>query len=283
MELHLPIHCRMPSKQPRTPPTRPSSPNWTSRSPSWQVASRPAFGWPASASRPRSGSRVWGAAHAVSAGVASCSAIGRVRDLHGGALMLERWSSIEYDVLFADHPPTNAQPPTIIEARRIADPIRRSTGAVRSHRDDARSLVLGNQTAASRELRTYVAERWPAAPASSSGVAEPTTCERTPTGDNHRDPAGRLPADRRVRVAAAVAYFHHAGNVVRAKVMPRTLAAGCSPGCPVFRTTAGDRQEGAERLSKVEGARGLLQRQPIVSPYATERSCSWPPAMARSS
>lgn len=78
--------------------------------------------------------------------------------------MLERWSSAEYDVLFAAHPPTGPTAPTIVEARRIANRLRRSTGAVRSQWDDARSLVLGNRTAASRELRIYVEERWPLVP-----------------------------------------------------------------------------------------------------------------------
>jgi hypothetical protein len=75
--------------------------------------------------------------------------------------MLERWSTAEYDVLFADHPPTHSTAPTVIEARRIANRLRRSSGAVRSQWDDARSLILGNRTAASRELRTYVEGRWP--------------------------------------------------------------------------------------------------------------------------
>jgi hypothetical protein len=78
--------------------------------------------------------------------------------------MLDRWSSAEYDVLFTDHPPTLPTAPTIIEARRIANRLRRSTGAVRSQWDDARSLVLGNPTAASRVLRSYVEARWPLVP-----------------------------------------------------------------------------------------------------------------------
>jgi hypothetical protein len=78
--------------------------------------------------------------------------------------MLDRWSSAEYDVLFAEHPPTLPTAPTIIEARRIANRLRRSTGAVRTQWDDARSLVLGNPTAASRVLRSYVEARWPLVP-----------------------------------------------------------------------------------------------------------------------
>ena len=74
--------------------------------------------------------------------------------------MRERWSAGEYDTLFANHPPTRPVAPTIAEARRIADRLRRSTGAVRSQWDDARSLVLGNPTAASVELRSYVERRW---------------------------------------------------------------------------------------------------------------------------
>ena len=77
--------------------------------------------------------------------------------------MLDRWSMRDYEILFANHPPTHPRAPTIIEARRIADRLRRSTGAVRTQWDDARSLVLGNPTAASVELRSFVAERWPTA------------------------------------------------------------------------------------------------------------------------
>lgn len=75
--------------------------------------------------------------------------------------MRERWSVQDYEILFAKHPPTLATAPTVTEARRIADRLRRSTGAVRSQWDDARSLVLGNATMASVELRSFVAERWP--------------------------------------------------------------------------------------------------------------------------
>ena len=75
--------------------------------------------------------------------------------------MRERWSTNDYEVLFANHPPTHRQAPTVIEARRIADRLRRTTGAVRTQWDDARSLVLGNPTMASLELRSFVAERWP--------------------------------------------------------------------------------------------------------------------------
>jgi hypothetical protein len=74
--------------------------------------------------------------------------------------MRARWSAGEYDTLFANHPPTRPVAPTIHEARRIADRLRRSTGAVRSQWDDARSLILGNETAASVELRSYVERRW---------------------------------------------------------------------------------------------------------------------------
>jgi hypothetical protein len=74
--------------------------------------------------------------------------------------MRERWSARDYDTLFANHPPTLPVAPTIVEARRIADRLRRSTGAVRSQWDDARSLVLGNESMASDELRSYVEQRW---------------------------------------------------------------------------------------------------------------------------
>lgn len=74
--------------------------------------------------------------------------------------MRDRWSTRDYEILFANHPPTDSGAPNLIEARRIADRLRRSTGAVRTQWDDARSLVLGNRTAASFELRSFVGERW---------------------------------------------------------------------------------------------------------------------------
>jgi len=74
--------------------------------------------------------------------------------------MHDRWSTRDYEILFANHPPTHSRAPTLIEARRIADRLRRSTAAVRTQWDDARSLMLGNPTAASVELRSFVAERW---------------------------------------------------------------------------------------------------------------------------
>ena len=74
--------------------------------------------------------------------------------------MQERWSTRDFEILFANHPPTHSRAPTLIEARRIADRLRRSTGAVRTQWDDARSLVLGSPTAASMELRSFVADRW---------------------------------------------------------------------------------------------------------------------------
>jgi hypothetical protein len=77
--------------------------------------------------------------------------------------MRDRWSAHDYELLFANHPPTHPRAPTMVEARRIGDRLRRSTGAVRTQWDDARSLVLGNPTAASVELQSFVAERWPAA------------------------------------------------------------------------------------------------------------------------
>jgi hypothetical protein len=74
--------------------------------------------------------------------------------------MRQRWSFNDYDVLFSSHPPTQPTGPTSIEARRIADRLRRSTGGVLSQWDDARSLVLGNPSMASRDLRSYVEAKW---------------------------------------------------------------------------------------------------------------------------
>ena len=84
--------------------------------------------------------------------------------------MRQRWSTAEFDILFADHPPTLSTAPTVVDAWRIARRLGRSSGAVRSQWDDARSLVLGNQTAASRELRTYLEDRLLAAGDASAGT-----------------------------------------------------------------------------------------------------------------
>jgi hypothetical protein len=74
--------------------------------------------------------------------------------------MRQRWSPTDYDVLFSSHPPTQATAPTNVEARRIADRLRRSTGGVLSQWDDARSIVLGNPSMASRDLRSYIETKW---------------------------------------------------------------------------------------------------------------------------
>jgi hypothetical protein len=76
----------------------------------------------------------------------------------------DSWREPDFDILFADHPPTRARAPKPNEARVIARALRRTTGAVRSQWDDARSAVLNNQTAASRSLLDYLAGRgWLAA------------------------------------------------------------------------------------------------------------------------
>ena len=69
------------------------------------------------------------------------------------------WRDDEYDMLFATHPPDRAKAPTMIESRVIARRLGRSTGAVRSQWDDARSVVCGNKSAASQALRDYLARR----------------------------------------------------------------------------------------------------------------------------
>jgi hypothetical protein len=71
----------------------------------------------------------------------------------------DSWQEADFDLLFAAHPPTSARAPKPNEARAVARTLRRSTGAVRSQWDDARSAVLNNQTAASRSLREYLARR----------------------------------------------------------------------------------------------------------------------------
>jgi hypothetical protein len=74
-------------------------------------------------------------------------------------LVRDSWRDADFDLLFAAHPPTIARAPKPNEARAVARALRRSTGAVRSQWDDARSAVLSNQTAASRSLREYLTRR----------------------------------------------------------------------------------------------------------------------------
>jgi hypothetical protein len=69
------------------------------------------------------------------------------------------WRDDEYDVLFERHPPDRAKAPTHIESRVIARRLGRTTGAVQSQWDDARSVVCGNKSAASRSLRAYLGRR----------------------------------------------------------------------------------------------------------------------------
>jgi hypothetical protein len=66
------------------------------------------------------------------------------------------WTRREYDRLFRDYPPTEAHAPTRVEAEGIGHELGRTTGAIVAQWDDARSLILGNKSAASLQLRDYL-------------------------------------------------------------------------------------------------------------------------------
>lgn len=66
------------------------------------------------------------------------------------------WTRAEYERLFRDHPPTESHAPTKEEAAAIGTVLGRTTGAIRSQWDDARSLILGSKPDASEQLRDYL-------------------------------------------------------------------------------------------------------------------------------
>ena len=73
---------------------------------------------------------------------------------------MANWNEQEYEVLFRDHPPTEAVAPTPDECAAIARALgTHSQKAVASQWDDGRSLVLGHTTDAARPLRDYLVRR----------------------------------------------------------------------------------------------------------------------------
>jgi hypothetical protein len=69
------------------------------------------------------------------------------------------WEIRGYDVLFADHPPTQSVAPTGAECDALGLQLGRSRGAVKAQWDDARSAVLGSKSEASQPLRDYLRGR----------------------------------------------------------------------------------------------------------------------------
>jgi hypothetical protein len=69
------------------------------------------------------------------------------------------WENREYDVLFANHPPTEPTAPTADECDALGAQLDRSRGAILAQWDDARSLILGQKSAASEQLGDYVRAR----------------------------------------------------------------------------------------------------------------------------
>jgi len=76
----------------------------------------------------------------------------------GGRTMVS-WQIRDYDVLFGDHPPTEPTAPTAQQCDRLGLTLGRSRGAALSQWGDARSVVLGNRSAASQPLCDYLRNR----------------------------------------------------------------------------------------------------------------------------
>ena len=69
------------------------------------------------------------------------------------------WTISEYDRLFRDHLPTEPHAPRRDELEEMTRDIDHSTAAILAQWDDARSAVLGSQTAASQRLLGYLGLR----------------------------------------------------------------------------------------------------------------------------
>ena len=76
----------------------------------------------------------------------------------GGREMAD-WEIGDYEVLFRDYPPTQPTAPTSGECNALGARLGRSRGAVKAQWDDARSLVLGQENAASEALGDYLRSR----------------------------------------------------------------------------------------------------------------------------
>jgi hypothetical protein len=72
---------------------------------------------------------------------------------------MRRWTTNEYDVLFADHPPTEPRAPTRDECEGLARRLDRTRMAIYAQWSDARSHILGHVNASSRQLREYIDAR----------------------------------------------------------------------------------------------------------------------------
>ncbi len=73
--------------------------------------------------------------------------------------MARRWTTREYEVLFRDHPPIEPAAPSGEEVTSLGEALDRTTGAIVAQWDDARSSVLGSQTAASINLVDFLRGR----------------------------------------------------------------------------------------------------------------------------
>jgi hypothetical protein len=72
---------------------------------------------------------------------------------------MRHWTHAEYQLLFENWPPTDPSAPPQHEGDRLAQALHRTTGAVVSQWNDARSTILGNKSAASRQLLSYLRSR----------------------------------------------------------------------------------------------------------------------------
>lgn len=69
------------------------------------------------------------------------------------------WTHAEYQLLFEHWPPTDPSAPPRNEVDHLVQSLNRTSGAVLAQWNDARSSVLGNKSAASRQLVSYLRSR----------------------------------------------------------------------------------------------------------------------------
>lgn len=80
---------------------------------------------------------------------------------------MRHWTTSEYNVVFAEHPPTRPTAPTRAECEALGHRLGRSRSSIYAQWNDARARVLRQTNASSRQLRDYIRARgWDATRAS---------------------------------------------------------------------------------------------------------------------
>lgn len=70
-----------------------------------------------------------------------------------------RWNETEYAALFGIYPPDQTKPPSLNECRSLAGTKRHSPEAVLAQWNDARSFILGQVSAASSGLQSWLTQQ----------------------------------------------------------------------------------------------------------------------------